>query len=227
MPELELQLAELGRGLDWPPTPDLASAVRPRLSRRRTWQRPVAIAFAVVVVLVGAVLAVPPARSAILDWLGLRAVTIVQVDELPPVPARTSLDLGRPVSLEEARAQNPWLRVPEDRPDGAYVRGEVVTLLWGTPDDVRLLLAELRGRAYIEKLIGPNADVVPVTVDGDPGAWIAAPHVVMIKDRRGQFREDQPRLAGKTLLWQHGAVTLRLEGDLSKEDALRIARSAR
>jgi hypothetical protein len=227
MPDLELQLAELGRGLDWPPTPDLASAVRPRLGRRRAWLRPVAIAFAVVAVVVGAVLAVPPARTAILDWLGLNAVTIVQVDELPKVPTRTPLDLRRGVSVEEARANNPWLLIPKDRPDTVYVRGEVVTMLWGTPDDVRLLLAELRGKAYIEKLIGPNADVVPVKVDGDPGAWIPAPHVVMIKDRRGQFREDQPRLAGKTLLWQHGPVTLRLEGDLSKEDALRIARSAR
>jgi hypothetical protein len=34
------------------------------------------------------------------------------------------------------------------------------------------------------------------------------------------------RLAGKTLLWQDGEVTLRLEGDLSKAEALRIARSA-
>ena len=65
-----------------------------------------------------------------------------------------------------------------------------------------------------------------MTVNGQPGAWIEEPHVVFFEDRRGRMRQSTGRLAGKTLLWQHGEVTLRLEGDLSKEEALRIARTA-
>ena len=120
MPELDVALRELGRHVEFPPTPDLASALHGRLERPRRWRRPLAIALAVLVVAVGAVLAVPPARTAILDWLGLRGVSIVRVDELPPTPAVERLELGRQVTLEEAPL---WLRVPDDEPD-RHLRGE-------------------------------------------------------------------------------------------------------
>jgi hypothetical protein len=223
MPELDVALRELGRQVEFPQTPDVASAIRGRLARPRRWLRPAAIALAVLVVAVGAVLAVPPARTAILDWLGLRGVSIVRVDELPPTAPIGRLDLGRRVTLDEAP---PWTLVPDDEPDSVFVDDGTVNLLWGTPDDVRLLLTEFRGEALIEKLIEPNADVEPVSVNGGPGAWLEQPHVVVLRDPRGRFRDDQGRLAGKTLLWNHGEVTLRLEGDLSKDEALRIARSA-
>jgi hypothetical protein len=223
MPELDVALRELGRHVEFPPTPDVASAIRSRLQPRRMWRRPVAIALAVLVVAVGAVLAVPPARTAVLDWLGLRGVSIVRVDELPPTPAIERLDLGRKVTLEEAPL---WLRVPEDKPDSVYVGDGRVSLLWGTPDRVRLLLTEFRGKAFIEKLIEPDVRVERVTVNGEAGVWLEEPHVVFFEDLRGRVRRSTGRLAGNTLLWQHGEVTLRLEGDLSKEEALRIARTA-
>jgi hypothetical protein len=229
MSELDAVLRELGRHVEFPPTPDLPSAVRGRLGGRRTWRRPAAVAFAVLVVAIGAALAVPAARTAILDWLGLRGVHIVRVEKLPPAPVIGHLDLGRQVTLVEARRRAPWLLVPGEGPDGVYVStsipGGKVSLLWGTPTSVRLLLTEFRGRAYIEKLIGPDAKVEPVDV-GDSAVWLEEPHVLAFTDRDGRFRESTARLAGKTLLWQQGDVTLRLEGDLSKEEALRIARSA-
>jgi hypothetical protein len=243
MAELDVALRELGRQVEFPPTPDLATAVRGRLDvqvragwrslfRRapsadaenpRRWGRLVAVALAVLVVAVGAVLAVPPARTAILDWLGLRGVSIVRVDELPPTAPVGRLDLGRRATLEEAPA---WALVPDEEPDSVWVEDGTVNLLWGTPDDVRLLLTEFRGEAFIEKLIEPDTEVEPVSVNGLPGAWLEQPHVVVFKDPRGRIRDNVGRLAGKTLLWQDGEVTLRLEGDLSKAEALRIARSA-
>ena len=36
MPELERMLTRLGEELDWPPTPDLAAGVMPRLDEERT-----------------------------------------------------------------------------------------------------------------------------------------------------------------------------------------------
>ena len=238
MPELDVALRELGREIEFPPTPDVASHVRAQLvpaAARRSlfrrapsagaekWARPLAIALAFLVVAVGAVLAVPPARTAVLDWLCLRGVSIVRADELPPTQAVERLELGRQVTLEEAPL---WLFVPDDEPDGVYMGNGTVSLLWGTPDRVRLLLTEFRGQAFIEKLIEQDARVERVTVNGEPGAWLEEPHVVFFDDFRGQMRRSPGRLAGKTLLWQHGEVTLRLEGDLSKEEALRIARSA-
>src|SRR6476646_12199480 len=105
MAELETALRQLGGEVAFPPTPDLAPAIRGRLDRpQRLWRRPVAIALAVTVVAAAAaVLAVPQSRSAILDWLGLRNVSVVRVDTLPTVPARGRLDLGRPVTLAEAK----------------------------------------------------------------------------------------------------------------------------
>jgi hypothetical protein len=237
MAELELALRELGGEIDFPPTPDVASAVRRRLGdRRRTWwQRPLVIALAVLVVAVAAVFAVPPARTAILDWLGIEGARITRVEKLPPAPTVGNLDLGQRITLAEARRRAPWLLVPSadgvGDPDlvgySTAVPGGKVTLLWGTPRDVHLLLTEFRGEAYIEKLVGPSSKVQLVTVDGSRGAWIEGPHVLFYRNRAGLNREDTSRLAGKTLLWQRGSVTSRLEGDFSREEALGIARSAR
>lgn len=223
MPELDVALRELGRQVEFPPTPDLASSIRGRLERPRRWLRPAAIALAILVVAIGAALVVPPARTALLDWLGLRGVSIVRVDELPPTPPIGELDLGRRVTLDEAPS---WTLVPDDEPDSVFVEDGTVNLLWGTPDDVRLLLTEFRGDPFIEKLIDGNTEVEPVSVNGRAGAWLEQPHVVMFRDPSGRFRDNPGRLAGKTLLWENGELTLRLEGDLSKAEALRIARSA-
>jgi len=229
MPELEAALTRLGRDVEFPPTPDLASVLRGRLERPRSWRRPAAIALALLVVAIGAVLAVPPARTAILDWLGLRNVSVVRVDELPPARPLSRLDLGRQVSLAEARRRAPWLLVPDDKPASVYVSnslpGGTVTLLWGTPSHVQLLLTEVEGMVYIEKIVQTGAEVEPVDI-GRAGAWFQGRHVVMFSDRNGTFHENRGRLAASTLVWQVGDVTLRLEGRISKEEALRIGRTA-
>jgi hypothetical protein len=230
MAELETALRALGRDVAFPPTPDVASAIRGRLERPRFWRRPVAIAIAVVLVAaIAAVLAVPQSRSAILDWLGLRNVSVVRVEKLPPVPAQGRLDLGRRVTLVEAKRRAPWLLLPNSDPNSFWLNeslpGGKVSLLWGTPSNVRLLLTEFTGRTYIEKVIDGDTQVERVKV-GDAGVWFHGPHVVMFRDRDGRFRESHARLAQNTLVWQVGGVTLRLEGALTKDEALRIARTA-
>jgi hypothetical protein len=231
MAELETALRQLGRDVEFPPTPDLASAMREHLERPpRFWRRPVAIALAVVgVAAIAAVLAVPQSRSAILDWLGLRNVSVVRVEKLPAVPAQGRLDLGRQYTLDEARLRASWLLLPDTEPDSVWVNeslpGGKASLLWGTPSNVRLLLTEFTGRSYIEKVIDGDTQVERVKI-GDAGAWFQGPHVVMFQDRDGNFRESHARLAGNTLVWQVGDVTLRLEGHLTKDEALRIARTA-
>ena len=227
MPELETALRQLGRELELPPTPDVASAIRGRLERPRAWGRPVLIALAVLVVVVGAALAVPSARTAILDWLGLRNVSVVRVDELPPAHPLGPLDLGREVTPQEAKRRAGWLRVPSQRPDHVYVSdlvpGGRLTLLWGKPSTVRLLLTETSGRAYIEKTVQGESDIEPVDI-GDGGAWFQGQHIVMFQDRAGMPHESTGRLAASTLAWQLGDITLRLEGNISKDEALRFAR---
>jgi hypothetical protein len=230
MPELETALRQLGAELEFPATPDLASSIRGRLERPRSWRRPVLIALAVVVVAIGAALAVPPARTAILDWLGLRNVSVVHVDRLPSARPLGRLDLGTELTLTEAKRRAQWILAPDEKPDHVYISDVVpggrVTLLWGTPSSVRLLLTETTGRAYIQKVVQGDTGVEPVAI-GQGGVWFQGSHIVMFQDRDGAFHEGRARLAGNTLAWQLGDVTLRLEGDISKAEALRIARTAR
>lgn len=61
------------------------------------------------------------------------------------------------------------------------------------------------------------------------GYWIdGEPHLFFsYRDERGQLRQDRSRLAGNVLLWERGDLTLRIEGNLTKVEALRIAESVR
>jgi hypothetical protein len=49
---------------------------------------------------------------------------------------------------------------------------------------------------------------------------------VVLLDPDGSRRTETARLAGHTLIWPRGDTTLRLEGDLTLEEAVRIAESA-
>src|SRR5689334_22223355 len=105
MSELERALVELGRGLEWPATPDLAPAVRARLGERgprRAGVRPLAVGLVVVAVAVGASLLVPQARTSILRFFPLGGVTVERVDRLPRTRPLARLELGEPVSFGEA-----------------------------------------------------------------------------------------------------------------------------
>ena len=58
-----------------------------------------------------------------------------------------------------------------------------------------------------------------------PALWIDAAHEVAVLDpRTGEGLFDTARLAGPTLLVDRGEQTLRVEGDLTREQAVRIAR---
>ena len=217
MTELERALVTLGRELDLPPVPALAAAVRPRLargSRRRLW-----LALAAAVLLAVAVaLAVPPARSAILRFFHIRGAQVSIVDRLPAVPRRGAA-LGTPGTLAQAGFR---VLLPHgQRPDAVYLFTGGVWLRYGSAAHPRLLLAEFRtgGGALIKK-VASLGRVEYVDVGGSPGIWVAASHVVYLPG-------GEPRLAGHTLLWEHGVLTLRLEGKVTKSQARAIALAVR
>jgi hypothetical protein len=254
MPDLEARLRALGADTRFPPTPDLAAAVRDRLvapapapavrrRRRHRHQHRHRLALAIALVLLvpaGALAAVPSTRHAILEWLGLRSVRVLTVPT-PPAPGASvspsSLGLGRPITLDRARGRVSFTvrvpAVPGPPPRVFFAReppGGRVSLLYaprrGQP---RLLVTEFRGsqtRTFLEKILGPGAHAERVRVNGDHGAWLTGrPHAFIYADAHGVIRNELTRLAGNVLLWEHGGVVLRLEGGLRKPDALRIARS--
>lgn len=240
MPELELALRQLGATVEFPPEPDLAAGVRRRLgeSSARRWapRRLVAVALAVVVLVVGAAMAVPSARTAVLEWLGIKGVEVTRVDKLPEVSLLSDMGLGDRVTLAEARRRSPGLVEPHMKglgtPDEVYfsagVPGGQATFLWGTKSEARLLMTQSPGESFAEKMLGPRTDADVADVDGRPGIWFSGEaHYFVYRDRRGNIREETGRLARNTLLWQHGELTVRLEGDFSKSAALDIARSVR
>ena len=63
-------------------------------------------------------------------------------------------------------------------------------------------------------------------MEGGRGIWLEGePHGFYYLDEAGQPRDETLRLARNTLLWERGPLTFRLEGDLTREQALAVARS--
>jgi hypothetical protein len=234
MSELELALQRLGGELDYPQTPELAGRVRQRLAegrRPRTWRRPLVIALAALLVVAAAVMAVPQARSEILDWFGIGGVTIRYVDELPQVEKRDAdLQLGVRMSLAEARELSVFgIRVPTRKglEDPDVYRGDFgqVSFLYGSEDKPRLLITQLLGTGSLEKLISTETDFELLTVGEAEGAWLeGGEHVVFFPN----IGPESQRLAGNVLILERkDGVTVRIEADVPKAVAIRIFRSMR
>jgi hypothetical protein len=259
---LETQLSALE--VEWPVTPDLASAVLAALeatparpgagtsARRARWRPAVAWAAAAVVALLGITMAASPsARSAILEWLGLKSVKIERKAPVAtPVPRRGSLGeelaLGQSVSLAQAQRMAGFrVRVPSalPSPDAVWFGsppppgGRVSFVYRPQPGLTRspqtgtgLLVSEWRARVgpVIQKAAG-GARLERLRVGGAPAYFISGqPHGVAWVDENGQFDYDEQRLAGNTLLVERAdGLLLRVEGDLKRDAAVRIAESVR
>jgi hypothetical protein len=239
MSELERALVALGRDLDFPATPDLTGAVRRRLverPRQPFWRRrALVVALALLAVAVGAVLAIPDARSTIKDWLGIGNITIRYVEELPSVEKATAdLGLGERVSLDEARERADYsVEVPRvddlDDPPKVFFRAEdqQVAFLYGTEDDPRLLITQAGVGGAVEKIANLNAtDTELVMVDGALGVWLSgAKHAIFYP---GADQEEPFRLVGNALLFENSlGVTVRIEAEVSRDEAIRIGESMR
>lgn len=239
MTELERALLAVGQNLEVPTAPDLTGAVRARLAEgqrpRLVSRRALVVAVAVLAVAVGAVLAVPQARSTVKDWLGIGNVTIRYVEKLPPVEQATAdLGLGEQMSLEEARERAGFqVRVPtvdglDDPPKVFYNdQSSQVAFLYGSEDKPKLLITQADARGAIDKIVNLNVterDLV-VVEPGYAGVWLyGAKHAIFYPSTD---HEEPFRLVGNALVYEIDGVTLRLEAEISKDEALRIARSMR
>ena len=217
------------------------------------WRR-LAVAGLVAVLLAAAVLvASPGTREAVARRLGLRGVGIQLGGPPPPTVTtrpgqRLDLGLGEQVTLAEARRRVGFpVLVPAaagfERPTAVFVdqttpAGGRVALVYrarpGLPaspySEAGLLVTEFRGQPtmeFVKKVTGAGL-VEAVTVGGEPGYWFSGePHFFTYQDARGVVREERTRLAGNTLIWQRGDLTLRLEGQLGRQEAVGIAESMR
>ena len=227
MTELERALVALVRELDIPAEPDLRARVRERIQTRPRYRRAVVVALAVLVVAFGIALAVPPARSAILRFFHIGAVTIERVETLPAARGRSlAAGLGPALTLPQAEARSGVkLVLAGPRPQRFYAQpGLIATLLQfgGKP----VLLAELQGdqTGVTKKFVGPGTRVDPAPI-GSFGLWLeGGKHVLMWAPAAGELRQVEQRLAGNVLIWAQGDRTYRLEGGLNRGQMLELGR---
>ena len=230
MNELELRLRELGGEIAYPATPRFALELDQRPARR-PWLRPLALGFAILVAVVAGVLAFSPgARSAFLEIFHIRGATVERVESLPDVRAQR-LDFGERVSRNEAERRVGFeLLDLGSEPDAIFVRPDgLASVVYGDPARPRLVLSQARGAIYdgfIKKTADQGTIIDEVTVDGEPGLFVDGPqHFVMFLDENGLISDERTYLAGTVLLWNRADRLLRLEGDLTEEDALELAES--
>ena len=253
--ELERALRAFGPRYPYPPTPNLAVRVRSRivappvrpLPRRAVWGDPrrLALVAALLLLLIGtAALAIPGTRDAIAHFFHVQGVIVNRVPSPPPsLSPATSLDLGRLTTIHDAQSSASFtIAVPSalGSPDAVYVAGGIpggeVALAYqprpGIPlvgqTGLGVLITEFRGDlipGFLTKDVGPGTTLTETSVNGDPGWWIAGePHLIVVRVG-GTDQPETLRLAANTLVWEHRGVTYRIESDLSKPDAMRIASS--
>jgi hypothetical protein len=188
---LERELSELRRFVAFPPTPDLATAVRtrlvarprrdrihvPELFARRPW---LVAAAAVLVLALAATIASGSVRHAIADALGVPGIRIEFGDDDPTVPLSlpgSNLGLGERASLDEAISTVDFpIQIPDSgiygAPDAVFVRnlrsgGTLVTLIY-SPDDTLPEAAETKTGALLMQFRSTeNVDIMLKGVRGD------------------------------------------------------------
>lgn len=211
-----------------------------------------ALVAAALVIALAALLAYAPARDAIANWVNVH-VLFQRVNEMPtpspqpPGPLGERLGLGAQTRLAGAQKQLAWqIAVPTSlgQPDEVYLQlppdgpsqGEV-TLVYSTrpgipvsgQTGVAVLVTEARGAVdqdFFGKMLGPGTTLESVTVAGHEGYWIAgSPNAFFFIDANGDVRNETMRLATNTLILDDGGTVVRIEGNLTKAQALQIAAS--
>ncbi|HKC90600.1 MAG TPA: hypothetical protein VKE23_04665 [Candidatus Limnocylindria bacterium] len=252
--DLERTLSDIGMRLDGPKR-DLWPAVRARIAERRAqpwWSRlgtdrqalaPVAVTLAAI--LVAAFLLTPSFADALGHLLNIPGVQIFRVSNTPTPTTGAMLTLpGQRVATVAEASRLAGFQVREPAALGAadeiYVELAPVrvTLVYrsrqGLPatalPGISALIVEFKGSLdapILGKAIGPGTtlEAVPLST-GTAAYWLAGqPHQFFYRDSTGNIQPDTLRLAGNTLLWDVGGITHRLEAQVSREEAVRIASS--
>ena len=253
--ELGGAIADAARGVAWPEPPDVAdevlatirayegkpSLVAPRLSmpsRRRT-----------LLVVAAALLALAGAALAAKLVFDLGAIAVEVIPGPPPALPTTGTsagDLGREVTLAEAEASagfaaalpsalGPPARIWVDEsavgPEPEQVARRIVAA-WPPSEDLPPIPGSETGAVLMQfegewevasKLVSAETNRFgEALVEGQPAFWTTGAHELTL------VSGDEPvrlLVTGSVLIWQDAGFTFRLETDLGKREAVRIAES--
>ena len=137
--------------------------------------------------------------------------------------------LGQPTTLAEAERLvgfTPGLPAALGAPDEVYHHRGVdlpaLTLVWRPSDGPPLSLTAIGVAEFGRKFVA-GAAVTEVAVGETTGYWLEGPHHLQLL---GFGQDTQPILiASNVLIWVQDGITYRLEGDLTRDEALAIAAS--
>jgi hypothetical protein len=231
----------------------LERAPAPARRRRLGRGRALVLAFAVLLIGASAVLAASPdARDAVRRWFA-GSLTGVVVQRVPVLPTLPPVAEQQPLLLMPRRSDvaeaakvlhfRPLVPAALGDPDRVYAdddyNGGVLQLLYrphGTlprspRTGVGALITELQGFVTkgppLGKLAAPGTIVEQLRIDGHRAMWIAGDsHVVVFDSKLHNTQYEERRLAGNVLLVERpGGVLVRIEADVSRARAIRIARS--
>lgn len=248
-------LAGVAPDLAWPATPDLARAVAETITQRervpglappRLWmpsrRRVVVLIAAAILVLAAAAVA----AKLVID-LGAVSVQVIpgRPTALPSAPA-TDADFGTPVSMDRAARIAGFAPLVPDglgAPDRVWVdRGAVsytgetasrIVLAWRPGPGLPPIAGSTWG-AVLMQFEGSTDSAVKLVfeegnrlgeayVNGTPAYWVTGEHELDLLTPSGV---QAVRVTGQVLLWNDQGLALRLETDLDKAQAIRIAESA-
>ena len=93
---------------------------------------------------------------------------------------------------------------------------------------IGLLLTQFKQpfeRDFLGKGLPPGTRIEDVSIGGSRGVWLDGPPPLFFRQSATRVTDAAPRLAGNTLVWIRDGLTLRIESDLPREAAVRIAAS--
>ena len=251
MTDLADRLQALAHRLDLPASVDVTAIVGVRQAvppRRPTvhW-RWALVPLAVVI----GIFAIPGARHSVARWLGLYSTRIEVPTPGSPTPgspttvsatfptsiaqqpetdlASAELEVGLPAPVPSLLGPPQHVAVTHP-PDAGQITltYDPNTLLPESPIPgigaiVSAFKANLEG-GFFQKAVQPGTTLELVQVGEVTGFWLAGtPHSYAYVSGDGGFEPDTLRLATNTLIWEVDGVTYRIEADVEKDTALRIA----
>jgi len=152
---------------------------------------------------------------------------------LVPVDIASLLDLVGETTLEEAMKHAGFELLLPGYPEGLGLpqkvflqdmAGAVVVFVWMEPElsnQVRLSLFQIGPGSWAGEK-GIPTQVEHTRVNGEPALWTRGPYPLVLKTKGLEFRR---LVDGNVLIWSAGNITYRLEGQLSLDEAVKIAES--
>jgi hypothetical protein len=247
MERVEQDLRLLSEAMTYPATPAIAAAISRRLGeaaryepqRARIWQLALAGAAATVVLAAAIAGSIAPARDAVADFFD--RINIFETDEsIKGLPTEIT---GAPLTLEEAEARLGAPILLPAYPEGIAPQrvllqdfGEVnsAVIFFRHPNGATFALFETSariGKGISGVPVGkgvpdPETQVTTVPGLGSEAYWLKGLRIVQYYDPQGNVIPESVRATDvNTLIWDENGFVFRLEGDLSQEEAVRIARS--